>query len=186
VKKIKSNKLVKILFISVFSFQLHAEEFYIPDPTTDLFRKEALEAFFDGSIIDFFEKEEKKDARLKVLSHTSPEDKNVCHTYSSIKILNDDLIRDIRDNVLSCGQKMQVIISQHFVEVNEPEDGDLVAYYNHEKIPQDPLTHTGIYRGNGLVESKWGSIKAIFLHPKFYSLWVWGNEIRYYRQKKLI
>lgn len=180
--KIKTNILTKIFFVSLFSFQLQAEEFYKPDPTTDHFREEALDAFLEGSIIDFFEKEEKEDPRLKVISRTSPEDENVCHTYSSMKILGHDLIRDMRNNTLSCGQKMEVILSQHFKEVNDPQEGDLVAYYN-RKLHRDPLTHTGIYRGNGLVESKWGDTKAIFLHPKFYSPAAWGNEIRYYRQK---
>ena len=176
-------KTIKILLILFCCSKLHAGDDYVPNQQTEEFREKALGYFFTGKIIDFFEQESKTDHRLKVISRTSPEDRNVCHTYSSIKIFNENLIRDLRNSTLSCGQEMSRIISERFEEVDDPQPGDLVAYYNHNLGLNESLTHTGIYRGNGLVESKWGDVKAIFLHPKLYSMKHWGDKIRYYRQK---
>jgi len=86
-----------------------------------------------------------------------------------------------------CMEDIEEIISTHFTKVKEPRKGDLVAYYNDqlaEKYGEEyRLTHTSVYKGNGMVESVWGSTKAVFLHPKFYVPEVYGNRILYFRLK---
>lgn len=174
--------MCKILFISIFlaiSLKLFAGDVYTPDPTADEFRKRALEAFFSGEIIQFFTEESIRNSNIKVISLRPPENKDVCHIHSSKSILGFDATKTFEG---LCGERMTNVIANDFVEVSSPQNGDLVAYYN-PRLGERSLTHTGIYRGDGLVESKWGGVKAIFLHPIFYSLTVWGDQVKYYRIK---
>lgn len=58
-------------------------------------------------------------------------------------------------------------------EVENPEEAHVVIYSGDK--------HFGIYRGKGIVESKWGYARAIFRHnlwqiPKFY-----GNQVKFYK-----
>lgn len=57
-------------------------------------------------------------------------------------------------------------------EVDDPEEAVLVIYSNN-----NGPTHFGIYRGDGIVESKWGGINAIFQHKVFQVMPSYGDEV---------
>jgi hypothetical protein len=75
----------------------------------------------------------------------------------------------------------QQSMAEHYEEVKEPKLGDIVAYFtgNHPEP-----THVGFYRGNGMVESKWGLHLDVFKHPLKSIPENYGNIIKYMRKKK--
>ena len=122
----------------------------------------------------------KKIPQIKVLE--KPNNSNdCCHDHSLKKILG---FSPINPHAGVPDSQMPEILEKHFSPTSHPKDGDLIVYYNNKKHPP-LLTHSGIVRGNGMVESKWGSrTKEVFLHPKFYIYFVSGDEVRYFTPKK--
>ena len=61
-------------------------------------------------------------------------------------------------------------------EVDDPEEGVFVSYSRN-----GVSTHMGIYRGGGVVESKWGGINAIFQHKVFQVPPEYGDKVLYHK-----
>jgi hypothetical protein len=61
-------------------------------------------------------------------------------------------------------------------QVDNPEEAVFVSYSKN-----GASTHLGIYRGNGVVESKWGLMSAIFRHKVFQVPPSYGNEVLFHR-----
>lgn len=64
-----------------------------------------------------------------------------------------------------------------YPQVETPEEATLVIY---SKGPQKG-THYGIYRGNGVVESKWGSMRTIFRHKVFQVPLEYGDNVSFHK-----
>jgi hypothetical protein len=80
------------------------------------------------------------------------------------------------------------INSSEFFELRKPDapmhQGDLVVYFSKdEKGSFDDITHAGIVVGDDCIESKWGSIPAVFEHPVWYVPTSFGNHCFYYKLK---
>ena len=58
-------------------------------------------------------------------------------------------------------------------EVDDPEEAVFVSY--------STSTHLGIYRGDGVVESKWGGINAIFQHKIFQVPPSYGDKVLFHK-----
>jgi hypothetical protein len=69
-----------------------------------------------------------------------------------------------------------MVMSKAFVETQEPKEGDLVLYEN-----QSSYQHAGIYRGENIVESKWGEIPYIWKHSLFAVPTAYGDHVRYFK-----
>lgn len=64
-----------------------------------------------------------------------------------------------------------------YTSVEEPQNGDYVVFLNEG----DPA-HAGIYRGNGLIESKWGDeFRSAFLHRLENTPAAYGTQVLYFR-----
>ena len=61
-------------------------------------------------------------------------------------------------------------------EVDDPKEAVFVSY-----IRNGVSTHLGICRGEGVVESKWGGINAIFQHKVFQALPEYGDKVLYHK-----
>lgn len=61
-------------------------------------------------------------------------------------------------------------------EVDDPEEAVFVSYSRN-----GASTHLGIYRGNGIVESKWGSMNAIFWHKVFQVPPDYGDKVLFHK-----
>lgn len=112
--------------------------------------------------------------------------------------------KEMKQIQASVGQTINHIVDEYFINVEEPEDGDLVVYnvsrgkiiYTPNGIPCSGTTHAGIYRKTkpnwnspkgGSVESKWGWLcnPYIFQHDVFFVPDFYGDEVKFYRLKKL-
>ena len=60
--------------------------------------------------------------------------------------------------------------------MDAPIGGDLVIYLDNG-VP----THLGVYRDDGLVESKWGGQPLVFVHAAQNVPATYGNQIGYFR-----
>jgi hypothetical protein len=61
-------------------------------------------------------------------------------------------------------------------QVSQPKEGDLVIYLHNEEP-----THAGIYRGDGLVESKWGNQRPlVYLHQLNDVPTSYGNQVMFF------
>lgn len=66
-------------------------------------------------------------------------------------------------------------------ETDLPQSGDLVFYYS----PGGFLTHGGIYRGDGRVQSKLNLFSHVYEHPRLaVPLW-FGDQTRYFLNRPL-
>lgn len=70
----------------------------------------------------------------------------------------------------------QVFNFIELVETADLEKATIVRYF--ENFPTE--THVGIYRGKGKIDSKWGSLGAIFRHKIFQVPKSYGDEVRFY------
>ncbi len=78
------------------------------------------------------------------------------------------------------------MIEIFFTQTSTPSAGDLVVYIrNPANLSSDPseLMHFGIYCGEDLIESKWGTW-PVYKHKLFYVPFCYGNHVRYYRLKE--
>lgn len=105
----------------------------------------------------------------------------ICHNYALTKILGSDPLSNESGDPIS--KQMTTTLDHLFTPIANPQNGDLVVYYCH-KLANPILTHSGIVRDHDLVESKWGDIPAIFIHPTFFTYYLYGEEVRYFTPKK--
>jgi hypothetical protein len=64
-----------------------------------------------------------------------------------------------------------------YTQAKEPREGDLVLYLN-----QNQPTHLAVFRGKGIVESKWGNETPVaYLHRIEQAPTVYGDQILYFR-----
>jgi len=132
----------------------------------------------------------------------------VCHNYAISKKLG--LKGQIPETLPIVGaqdwHKALQFTKNYCEEVSTPQPGDLVTYYPYDRSltptelidsngminsitqPQHDdsfdMTHTGIVRDNGLVESKWGTYAHVLLHPTFHVPSHYGNHVKYHRINK--
>jgi hypothetical protein len=132
----------------------------------------------------------------------------VCHNYAISKKLG--LKGQIPETLPIVGaqdwHKALQFTKKYCEEVSTPQPGDLVTYYPYDRSltpteliddngminsiiqPQHDdsfdITHTGIVRDNGLVESKWGTYAHVLLHPTFHVPYHYGNHVKYHRINK--
>lgn len=67
------------------------------------------------------------------------------------------------------------ILALYFTITISPQKGDLIVYER-----SDYITHWGVYRGDGIVESKWG-VCPVYRHPLFDVPSGYGKTIKCYR-----
>lgn len=107
-----------------------------------------------------------------------------CCAYALSQILETDPIppllqrREFETNIMF-GSSNE-ILERCFTMTTEPQNGDLVVYYNKPKGSYSyVITHYGIYRDNN-VESKWGG-GEVFIHPPYYVPEEYGDRIKCFR-----
>lgn len=74
-------------------------------------------------------------------------------------------------------------------EVKDPDVGDIILYYNDrpELRSENKICHVGVYKGNGIVESKFGiNYPFVRRHEIFDSPINYGNKIDFYRKPGLL
>ena len=101
-----------------------------------------------------------------------------CYGYALLR-RGERGVRELLFNpTLSEEMLLKTLMRWGYRNVSEPSPGDLVVYLD-KGLPQ----HMGVYKGEGIVHSKWGSIQTFALDhglefvPEFY-----GLEIAYYRK----
>jgi hypothetical protein len=97
----------------------------------------------------------------------------VCHDYAFLKAINQ------LGTIPAQGENWHNtfnILNNYFIEVDQPQENDLVIYksFNH-------IMHTGIIHSSGKVESKWGCHPYPYLHSLFDVPKIYGTTISYYR-----
>lgn len=65
------------------------------------------------------------------------------------------------------------------IDISQAREGDVVGYFNKSKWP----AHVGVYKGNSMVESKFGSNGYVYKHPLKLVPTMYGNEIKFFRRK---
>lgn len=112
--------------------------------------------------------------------------------------------KDMTEIQKSVSQTIDHIVSRYFTNVIEPEDGDLAVYsvapgrrlHTPRGIEVSGTTHAGVYRkskpnwnspSGGSIESKWGwlSNPYVFQHDVFFTPDFYGDQVKFYRIKKL-
>jgi len=103
-----------------------------------------------------------------------------CHNYaiSTLLGLKGKLPEDIPLCEGSDWYNQFNFLRDYCQEVSTPQDGDLVIYQYDDILT---VEHTGIYREDGTVESKWGGERRIYKGPAFHIPYDYGNSIKYYR-----
>ncbi len=75
----------------------------------------------------------------------------------------------------------------NFFDLLEPgaveQPGDHAVYLTQGEKGFKEITHTGIVVGDDCIESKWGTIRAVFEHPLWYVPAGFGDHCRYFRPK---
>lgn len=66
-----------------------------------------------------------------------------------------------------------------FIETQEVDDPEEAAFVSYSK--NGASTHLGIYRGDGVVESKWGLMGAIFQHKIFQVPPEYGDKVSFHK-----
>jgi hypothetical protein len=99
----------------------------------------------------------------------------VCYHYAFGKILKT---YSIPSNTPIQEEMKDYLLNKYFVVTTEPSEGDLAVYY---QILGYPI-HYGIYKEEGIIESKWGS-GAVYQHPPFYVPNEYGDILVYYKIK---
>ena len=74
-----------------------------------------------------------------------------------------------------------------FFDLLEPgavvQPGDLAVYLKQNEKGFKEIAHTGIVVNDDCIESKWGTIRAVFEHPLWYVPVKFGDHCRYFRPK---
>ena len=96
----------------------------------------------------------------------------------------------------SVNQSIDHVVGKFFINVEQPQDGDLVVYnvtpgttiYTISRKAVQGTTHAGVYRKSDsreAIESKWGGFgnAHVFEHDVFFTPVFYGNEVKFYRLK---
>jgi hypothetical protein len=74
-----------------------------------------------------------------------------------------------------------------FFDLLEPgavvQPGDIAVYLRQNEKGFKEIAHTGIVVNDDCIESKWGTIRAVFEHPLWYVPVKFGDHCRYFRPK---
>lgn len=108
-----------------------------------------------------------------------------CHSYSldqySIQLKNISKISINEIKLQAEAYGINFIVNEYFENVANPEEGDLVVYWD----DQNPRS-SGIYKTEQVVESLWNagfSGHYVFQHALFFVPTEFGNEVKFYRPK---
>lgn len=101
------------------------------------------------------------------------------YTYFTVvfeRCLNKDAAIAIINYLMREGIYIKIFDFIEAQEVDDPEEAVFVSYSRN-----GASTHLGIYRGKGVVESKWGGINAIFQHKIFQVPPSYGDKVLFYK-----
>ena len=120
---------------------------------------------------------------------------------SKLEKLAGKEMKEIQESVLAT---IDHVVEKYFNNVTEPEEGDLVIYsvspgnciFAPGGTQVSGTTHAGVYRKTkpnwnsppgGSVESKWGFLMNpfVFQHDVFFTPDFYGDQVKFYRLKKL-
>ena len=97
----------------------------------------------------------------------------MCHDYAFLKTINQ------LGKIPAQGGNWHNtfnILDNYFIEIDQPQENDLVIYKSFNKI-----MHTGIVHASGKIESKWGPHPCVYLHLLYDVPNLYGTDISYYR-----
>ena len=152
---------------------------YDQDSESEQFREKSLACFCNG--FEKFGPWIESQPKVKVLDE-AVDTADVCHDYALKKILGRNPLNETE--APSNSQRMECVLGKYFTETISPTKGDLIVYYNQAFSDlNEPITHSGVVDNHDQVKSKWGSMPVVILHPTFYSLSAWGDEVRYFTPK---
>lgn len=108
-----------------------------------------------------------------------------CHDYTMHAIMGIHDIDGIKKLGLPGGEDIWFTvfdILRYFDHVEQPQPGDIVIYTPNNN--DHTIYHSGIFIGDGYVESKWGTQPYVLEHPVFYT--EYGDTVYYFRLKQHI
>lgn len=127
------------------------------------------------------EKANKPAFHLQMLAHI--DFVGVCYQYAMGKLFNTYSMPACVPHFEKNEQATLALFKNYFELTQDPQDNDLVLYYNQDPETNDIIpVHYGVFIDNR-VESKWGACGKVWLHPPFYVTPEYGNYIRFLRMK---
>lgn len=77
------------------------------------------------------------------------------------------------------------ITSGILIEVEEPDEGDIIIYYLDESADRQIIKHTGIYLGEDKVRSKWAN-GPVFIHNVFNVPHSYGKIVKFFKETQAL
>lgn len=126
---------------------------------------------------------QKVDPTIEVIKKIPEREKGgTCHNYIFSKIMNIE--GRVPEMFKICGEidyylEDYIDILRYFEGTADPRPGDIIVYLSDNNW----ITHTGIIKEDGRIESKWGTTREIFLHTPWQVPLSYGKKFVCYRLK---